>query len=100
MSDDAETRQQLVEQLVQQIRRLDLSLPALMLLDLVGPFSFIASQGLLLCQPVLGFFVDGSRVGAYADLLADPSSLERLAVRLDEERRCDDRREQLREEGG
>jgi hypothetical protein len=100
MSDDAETRQQLVEQLVQQIRRVDLALPALILLDLFGPFSFIASQGLLLCQPVLGFFVDGSRVGAYAELLADRSSLEQLAVRLEEERRRDDHREQVSKEGG
>jgi hypothetical protein len=80
-----EAREQLVEQLVEQVRRRKLTLPALMLLDLVQPFAFLAGQGLLLCQPLLGYLVDAPRVGAYADLLADRASVQRLLARLEDE---------------
>ena len=85
VSTELETREQLVERLVEQVRRRKLTLPALMLLDLMQPFSFLAGQGLYLCQPVLGYLVDGPRVGAYADLLSDPESMRRLVARLERE---------------
>lgn len=82
---ELEAREQLVEQLIERVRRRGLTLPALVLLDLFQPFAFLASQGLLLCQPLLGYLVDGPRVGAYADLMADRDSVQRLVARLEGE---------------
>lgn len=81
-----EHSEQLVERLVQRVDRWRLVLPALALLEAARPFSFIASQGLLLCQPLLSFFYDGSQISGYADLFADRSNLERLITRLESRR--------------
>lgn len=77
---------QLIEELVRQIGRWRLGLPALLLLEITMPFSFLLGQGLLLFQPFLGYFVEESQIGGYADLLADRRSLDRLVCRLEETR--------------
>ena len=73
-----------IEALVRQIGRRRLALPALLLLEITRPFSFLVSQGLLLFQPVLGYFVEEPLVAGYADLLADRGNLDRLIARLEE----------------
>ena len=70
------------ERLLQWIRQRGLALPARMLLEVGRPFSFIASQGLLLCQPLLSTFAQDRQVAAYADLLADRQRLDRLISEL------------------
>jgi len=67
-------------------------MPAVLLLDLFKPFSFIASQGLLLCQPLSGWMNMEQQVADYASLLADRSSLDYLVARLEQSTN--------REEGG
>jgi hypothetical protein len=66
-----------------RIRRWRLALPALLFLEIAKPFSFLASQGLLLCQPLLSFLVDESSIVYYAELLADRENLDRLVGRLE-----------------
>lgn len=78
-----EQREQLIENLAQRISRWNLATPAIMLLEVVKPFSFIAGQGLLLCEPFLGFFFVGPQVGDYADLLADRANVDHLVARLE-----------------
>ena len=84
---------QLIEHLTKQISRWRLTMPAILLLQVTRPLSFIASQGLLLCQPLLSFVWDAPRVADYAELLADSASMDRLVARLEEE-------EQARGSGG
>jgi hypothetical protein len=79
----ADPGEQMVETLVQKATRWRLTLPAVLLLEIARPFSFIASQGLLLCQPLLGFFCDEARIAEYAELLADRSNLDRLLASLE-----------------
>ncbi|MCL7451757.1 MAG: hypothetical protein M8467_01780 [Anaerolineae bacterium] len=67
-----------------RIRRWRLTLPALLFLEIARPFSFLASQGLLLCQPLLSYLVDESSIAGYAELLADRENLDRLVARLEE----------------
>ncbi len=81
-----ESGEQLIEKLVRQIGRWKLALPALLLLDIARPFSFLIGQGLLLSQPLLGYFVEEPRIADYADLLADRGNLDRLVSRLEESR--------------
>ena len=85
MADSEHVRnEQLIENLVEQISRWRLTVPAILVLQVTRPFSFIASQGLLLCQPLLSFVYDAPRVADYAELLADRASMERLVMRLEE----------------
>jgi hypothetical protein len=70
------------EQLLQWIRHRGLEMPARMALEVARPFSFIASQGLLLCQPLLSYFAQDAHIAAYVDLLADRQSLDRLIAQL------------------
>jgi hypothetical protein len=75
-----------IEELVRQIRHRKLTLPTLLLLELARPFSFLLSQGLLLCEPLLGYFVEEPTIAGYADLLGDKGNLDRLVSRLEETR--------------
>lgn len=81
-----ESGEQLIKDLVQLIGRRKLALPALLLLEIARPFSFIAGQGLLLCQPLLGYFIEEPQIGGYAELLADRGKLDRLVDRLEKAR--------------
>jgi hypothetical protein len=80
---DHQDSRQLANRLAEQIRRLGLTLPALVLLEVARPFGFIASQGLLLCQPLLGYFVEEPRIAGYVDLLSDRDNIDHLLARLD-----------------
>jgi hypothetical protein len=85
---DRESDEQLIEELVRRIGRWKLVLPARILLEITKPFGFIAGQGLLLCQPLLGYFVEEPWIAGYADLLGNRGSLARLANRLEETQYC------------
>jgi hypothetical protein len=73
-----------MDDLCRRIRRWKLTLPALLFLEIARPFSFLASQGLLLGQPLLSYLVDGSSINRYAELLADRENLDRLVGRLED----------------
>lgn len=73
-----------IEALVRQIGRRRLALPALLLLEITRPFSFLLSQGLSLCQPLLGYLFEEPLIAGYAELLADRGNLDRLIARLEE----------------
>ena len=77
-----ESREQLIEQLAWQISRWRLAQPAIFFLEVTKPLSFVASQGLLLCEPILGFFYGEPRIGDYVNLLADRSNVEHLIARI------------------
>ncbi|MGD8462912.1 MAG: hypothetical protein PVI09_03510 [Anaerolineae bacterium] len=81
--DNAEPK--LIEQIAHNISRWRLNLPALVLLHVLKPFSFIASQGLLVCQPVLELLITEPRIDGYADLLADRTNVDLLVARLQQE---------------
>jgi hypothetical protein len=78
-----EQSEQLLDRLTQHIDSWGLTLPALLFLQATKPISFVASQGLLLCQPVLSFFYDSPRIADYAVLLADRANIDRLVARLE-----------------
>ena len=86
-----EPGEQLVEQVAGHIRHWGLEQPAILFLEVTKPLSFIASQGLLLCEPLLSFLFAEPRVADYANLLADRSSVEHLIARLEQGTsvRCD-----------
>lgn len=77
-----EQSEQLIEHLTQRINDWGLTVPALAFLQVARPLSFIASQGLLLCQPFVGLFHDTPQMARYADLLADRANIDRLVAQL------------------
>lgn len=89
--------EQLIEQLAWQVSRWGLAQPAIFFLEVTKPLSFVASQGLLLCEPILGFFYGEPRIGDYANLLADRSNVEHLIARIEGDEQA---RDKLGEEKG
>jgi hypothetical protein len=79
-----------IEYLAQQIARRRLALPAILFLEVARPFSFMAGQGLLLCEPFFGFFYDEPHLAEYADLLADRSNVDYLIACLERIRSSQD----------
>lgn len=82
-----EQSEQLLEQLSHRICRWRLALPAIVFLQVTRPLSFIASQTLLLCQPLISAFYEAPQIASYADLLADRANLDRLVAQLEEDSR-------------
>ncbi len=85
----SETNRELIEQVARQLSRWRLTLPAILFLEVTRPLSFLASQGLLLCQPLLGFFYDEPRIAGYAELLSDRENIDRLVARLERDKLTD-----------
>lgn len=73
----------MIDRLARQIRRWRLTWPAIALLEMTRPFSFLVGQGLLLCQPLLEPLSTELRFADYAGLLADRSNVDRLVARLE-----------------
>jgi hypothetical protein len=74
-----------MDQLVQQLGRWRLVLPSILFLEATKPFSFFASQGLLLCQPFMGFFGIDRQVSEYSELLGERKNIDRLISQLEQE---------------
>lgn len=83
-SEETVTDSDPIEALAERIARRGWTVPATLLLEIGRPFGFIASQGLLLCQPVAGFLHVDQQVGDVADLLADRPSIDRLLTCLEQ----------------
>jgi hypothetical protein len=74
---------ELIEFLVHQVSRWKLTQPALLLLEVSKPLTFVVSQGLFLTEPLLRDFLGAARIAECATLLADRDSVECLIRRLD-----------------
>lgn len=72
----------LIEPMIRQVRHWKLVLPAILVLEVARPLSFIASQGLYLFEPVLRFFYQDPRVADYAEFFAERSNVDRLIACL------------------
>ena len=72
-----------VESLVRQIERWGLVTPVIAFLEANKPLSFVASQALLMIQPVADLIIAHEWTTDLATLLADRYQLERLIARLE-----------------
>lgn len=78
-----ERREELLDEVVNVIRRYGLITPAIFFGEMNKPLSFIGSQALHFFTPVIGAFVDEARVTEYATLLEDRNNLEYLLQKLE-----------------
>jgi len=76
----------LIDRLAEWIAGRGLVTPAMFLLEINKPFSFLGSQALWMFQPLLGPAMGHERVAAWARLLEDRANVERLLERLESRR--------------
>ncbi|MBI2865213.1 MAG: hypothetical protein HYX94_11690 [Chloroflexi bacterium] len=74
---------QLIERLAAWIEQKGLSGPAVLFLEANKPLSFVASQTMLLFQPILSLAVNGRLPEDLALLFEDRAKLDRLIRRLE-----------------
>lgn len=65
-----------------RLEKLGLTRSAALLLDALAPFAPLAAHLLWVAQPSLSLFTDRARIGAWADLLAQPEGLHWLRQEL------------------
>lgn len=78
-----ERRDQLLDDVVEIVKRYGLITPAIFFGEMNKPLSFIGSQALHFFTPMIGAFVDENRVTEYATLLEDRANLELLLQKLE-----------------
>jgi hypothetical protein len=76
-------RDPLIEALAERITHRGLVGPAVFLLELAKPFTFVLGQGLLLFQPVMALMGHDQALADLAHLLDDRANIERLLARLE-----------------
>lgn len=67
-----------------RIERRGWTVPAVLLLHISRPFTFVAAQGLLLCQPLAAVLHAGRPTGDLAGLLAERGNLDHLLACLEQ----------------
>lgn len=77
-------RDQLIDDLAHRLDSWRLATPAIAFLEVHKPLGFLASQTLLVFQPLLTLFFGSVSVEEYSGLLEDASSVERVICRLEE----------------
>ena len=80
----SDRRDQLIDDLARRLDGWKLATPAIAFLEVHKPLGFLASQTLLVFQPLLTPFLDNVSVEEYSLLLEDASSVERVICRLEE----------------
>jgi hypothetical protein len=83
-------QEKLIVRLADWIARQGLVTPAVFLLETNKPFSFLGGQALWMFQPLLGPILGHDRIAAFAQLLEDPASVDRLLGYLESRRSVDD----------
>ena len=73
-----------IEDIARHIVRRRLETPAILLLEMHKPVSFIASQALVVGTPFLGPLLGVDRLAHYGSILHDRANLDRLIQRIDE----------------
>jgi len=82
--------EKLIDRLADWIVCQGLVTPAVFLLEANKPFGFLGSQALWMLQPLLGPAIGHDQIAAYARLLGDSTSVERLLERLESRRAVGD----------
>jgi hypothetical protein len=72
-----------VDKLARRIEQRGASSLALLLIEVVRPFSFLGSQALLMAQPLLAGILDNTTVEQATVLLDNPELLNRLSATLE-----------------
>lgn len=80
---DIESRDELIEKIVNYLERWGLTVPGIAFLEANKPFGFLGGQLLLFFQPLLNSFVRPAVSDQYIRLLEDRDAIEHLVRKLE-----------------
>jgi hypothetical protein len=80
----SDERSEMIESIAKTIVRRRLECPAVVLLEMHKPLSFIASQGLAVALPVIGPLVGPERIARFSRLLIERGNIDLLIGRIEE----------------
>lgn len=79
-----EERDAWLERAAREVVKRKLEVPAVFMLEMHRPLSFLGSQALIVGTPLLGALVGADNVLKLSKILEDPRNVERLANRIEE----------------
>jgi hypothetical protein len=75
---------QLIERVAQRLVALRMGVPALFMLEATRPLSFVASQAMIVFEPIVGAIFNVAEYRQFQRLMEDRGNIERLMNRIEE----------------
>lgn len=84
MTTTLEERDRIIDKVAHEIVKRKLEAPAIMMLEMNKPLTFIASQSILVAMPILGAFIEPDKVEKLSELLKNEDNVELLIRRIED----------------
>lgn len=84
-TDTPERAAELFRKIAGKVVEREMTVPALMLLEMVKPLSFIGSQAMVFLNPVVSLVVSSEDYYRFMRLMEDRENIEKLAIAIEEE---------------
>lgn len=84
-TDTPEAAAELFEKIAKKVVEREMTVPAIMLLEMVKPLSFLGSQALVFLNPIVSLVVSSGDYYRFVRLLEERENIEKLAVAIEEE---------------
>lgn len=84
-NDTPEAAAELFEKIAKKIVEREMTVPAIMLLEMVKPLSFLGSQALVFINPIVSLVVSSGDYYRFVRLMEERENIEKLAVAIEEE---------------
>ena len=84
-TDTPEAAAELFERIARKIVEREMTVPAIMMLEMVKPLSFLGSQALVFLNPVVSLVVSSGDYYRFVRLMEERENIEKLAVAIEEE---------------
>ncbi len=80
----AERHEQLIERVAQRLVELRLGMPAVFVLEATLPLSFVASQAMIVFEPIIQSVFNIADYREFQQMMEDRSNIERLMTRIEQ----------------
>lgn len=84
-TDTPEAVEELLGKIARKVVEREMTVPAIMLLEMVKPLSFLGSQAMVFLNPVVSLVVSSDDYYRFVRLMDDRENIEKLAVAIEEE---------------
>ena len=76
--------EQLIERVAQRLVELRMGIPAVFMLEATRPLSFVASQALIVFEPIVGAIFNIAEYRQFQQMMEDRANIDRLMNRIEE----------------
>lgn len=76
--------EQLIERVAQRLVELRMGAPALFMLEATRPLSFVASQAMIVFEPIVGAIFNVAEYRQFQQMMEDRANIDRLMNRIEE----------------